>query len=198
MVYDGQKFKFMIFLQINHLVTQLWYFKIQFSSTKWHKYIKRTLLIRRKKSKFSCWAKKLEKNHPLRSNKSKEKVDCFCSMLTGFVSSPYSVLGRKLITRRFHLPFCLVFNFLMGIFTWFHYEQNALSFNGCMHCFIICISFIIRHSKNKKNSYNSLLKINEPRCQIPFFAKSTGSPTYIDQLLSLITNINFIWIKYIY
>ena len=38
---------------------------------------------------FMLSKKKIEKNHPLRSYKSKEKVDGFCSMLMGFVPSPY-------------------------------------------------------------------------------------------------------------
>ena len=38
--------------------------------------------------------KKIEKNHPLRSYKSKEKVDGFCSMLMGFVHLPTG--GRRI------------------------------------------------------------------------------------------------------
>ena len=45
----------------------------------------------KKKVRIFMWSKKIEKNHPMRSYKSKEKVDGFCSMLMGFVSSPYRV-----------------------------------------------------------------------------------------------------------
>ena len=43
----------------------------------------------------------------------------------------------------------------------FHYEQNDLTVNESIGCFILRISLVIRHSKIKKNSYFSALTINE-------------------------------------
>ena len=43
----------------------------------------------KKEVRIFMMSKKIEKNYPLRSYKSKEKVDGFCSMLMGFVPYPY-------------------------------------------------------------------------------------------------------------
>ena len=45
--------------------------------------------------------------------------------------------------------------------TRFHFEQDALSVNKYIRCFVLCISLVIRHSKIKKNIYFSALTINE-------------------------------------
>ena len=62
----------------------------------------------KKKVQNFMLSKKIEKNHPLRSYKSKEKVDGFCSMFMGFVPSPYCLLP---FTRR-TIAFTSIFLFL--------------------------------------------------------------------------------------
>ena len=47
------------------------------------------------------------------------------------------------------------------LFTKFHYEQDVLSVNEYMLCFILSIPLIIRPSKIKKNNYFSALTIND-------------------------------------
>ena len=47
-----------------------------------------------------------------------------------------------------------------GDFSRFHYEQDALSSNESIGCFILCISLVIRYWRIKKNSYFSALTKN--------------------------------------
>ena len=44
---------------------------------------------------------------------------------------------------------------MVTLYALFNYELHALSGTGYMHCFVLCISLVIRHAKIEKNIYFS-------------------------------------------